>query len=86
MDISQPDIKKFLSLGEQGLVSPILWHGARPCSQCGGTMHSKWEPTASAWVCAGCYNEFAIDNGWETKPSVVVSTYTYTRIVRRVIK
>lgn len=44
---------------------PVLWMGEKPCSQCGGKLHSKWEPTASAWVCAGCYNEFALEKGWE---------------------
>jgi hypothetical protein len=44
---------------------PVLWIGAQPCSECGGKLHSKWEPTASAWVCAGCYNEFAYEKGWE---------------------
>lgn len=67
IDISSSQVKKFLSLGEQGLVSRTLWHGAQPCSQCGGTMHSKWEPTASSWVCAGCYNELALEKGWETE-------------------
>ena len=57
--------RKFFKLADQGLVSPTLWHGAYPCSQCGGTMHSKWEPTASAYVCAGCYNELAEEKGWE---------------------
>lgn len=52
----------------QEQIKSVLWHGARPCSQCGGTMHSKWEPNASAWVCAGCYNDFAEEKGWESKP------------------
>lgn len=65
IDISSSQIKKFLSLGDQGLVSRTLWHGLKPCSECGGTMHSKYEPTAKAYVCAGCYNEFAVEKGWE---------------------
>ena len=64
-DITAKEIRRFLSLGEQGLVSRILWHGAKPCRECGGTMHSKWEPNASAWVCASCYNDFAVRFGWE---------------------
>jgi len=43
----------------------VLWHGAQPCRECNGTMHSKWEPNASAWVCASCYNDFAVRFGWE---------------------
>jgi hypothetical protein len=35
---------------------------------CNGTYQTQWEPTASAYVCAGCYNEFAQDKGWESKP------------------
>jgi hypothetical protein len=45
--------------------STVLWNGAKPCSMCGSKLQSKWEPTASAWVCAGCYNEFALEKGWE---------------------
>jgi hypothetical protein len=29
-------------------------------------MHSRWMPNASAWVCAGCYNDFAVEKGWES--------------------
>ena len=39
--------------------------GARPCSDCGGVIQSQWEPKAQAWVCAGCYNQFAVERGWE---------------------
>ncbi len=56
---------KFFKLADHGLVSRTLWHGAYPCSECGGTMHSRWEPNASAYVCAGCYNDFAYERGWE---------------------
>lgn len=49
----------------KALIDSILWHGDEPCSECGGTMHSKWEPKASGWVCAGCYNDFAVEKGWE---------------------
>jgi len=45
--------------------STVLWNGAQPCSQCGSKLHSKYEPNAAAWVCAGCYNEFAQEKGWE---------------------
>jgi hypothetical protein len=65
IDITQEAIKKFLALGEAGLVSRVLWHGQQPCSMCKGTMHSKYEPNAFAWVCAGCYNDFALEKGWE---------------------
>jgi len=37
------------------------------CTMCNGTYQTQWEPTASAYVCAGCYNEFAQDKGWESK-------------------
>ena len=47
----------------------VLWEGERPCSKCTGKVHSKWEPSAKAWVCAGCYNEFAYVLGWERYPS-----------------
>jgi len=47
------------------LMSSILWHGDKPCSECGGTMHSQYEKNARAYVCAGCYNEFAYQKGWE---------------------
>jgi hypothetical protein len=42
--------------------TPVL---VSPCSMCTGTMDSKWEINASDWVCAGCYNEFAVKKGWE---------------------
>lgn len=48
----------------QQQIKSILWHGEKPCSQCGGTLHSKYEQVARAWVCAGCFNEFAEDCGW----------------------
>ena len=38
------------------------------CTMCNGTYQTQWEPTASAYVCAGCYNDFAEDKGWEPKP------------------
>jgi hypothetical protein len=44
----------------------VLWTGAKPCSMCGGSIHSQYEPTAKAYVCAGCYNEFALEKGWES--------------------
>jgi hypothetical protein len=28
-------------------------------------MHSQYEKNARAYVCAGCYNEFALEKGWE---------------------
>lgn len=43
----------------------LTWHGAYACVMCKGTMHSQYEPNAAAWVCAGCYNEFALEKGWE---------------------
>ena len=49
--------------------STVLWEGAQACSKCTSKVHSKWEPTAKAWVCAGCYNEFAYPYGWEKYPS-----------------
>ena len=64
-DLTIEAIKKLLSLEAAGLASHILWHGAKPCSECGGTMHSQYEKNARAYVCAGCYNEFAYQKGWE---------------------
>ena len=55
-----------LNPAQQALFASILWHGANPCSQCGGTLHSKFEQNAEAYVCAGCYNEFAVEKGWES--------------------
>ena len=52
----------------QQQIKSTLWHGTKPCSMCRGTLHSKYEANASAWVCAGCYNEFAVEKGWESKP------------------
>ena len=49
--------------------STVLWEGAQACSKCTSKVHSKWEPTAKAWVCAGCYNEFAYPYGWESTPA-----------------
>jgi len=37
------------------------------CCKCGGTWQAQWERTAKNWVCAGCYNEFAIQEGWEAQ-------------------
>lgn len=45
----------------------VLWEGERPCSKCTGKVHSKWEPSAKAWVCAGCYNEFSHSQDEEVK-------------------
>jgi ribosomal protein L37AE/L43A len=45
--------------------STVLWNGAYPCSLCNSKLHSRYEPNAKAWVCAGCYNEFALEKGWE---------------------
>jgi hypothetical protein len=28
-------------------------------------MHSQYEKNARTYVCAGCYNEFALEKGWE---------------------
>lgn len=50
-----------------------LWSGKSPCSQCGGFIHSQYEPTAKAFVCAGCYNDFAEEMGWEKKLSFSVA-------------
>ena len=63
-DITEKAIK-LLNPAQQALFSSILWQGAKPCSQCGGTIHSRYEPKANAWVCAGCYNELAVTKGWE---------------------
>jgi DNA-directed RNA polymerase subunit M/transcription elongation factor TFIIS len=54
-------------------ITNTLWHGVSPCSECGGTLHSKYEPIARAFVCAGCYNEFAEANGWEKRLSFSVA-------------
>ena len=62
------EVLDLLPVEIQAQVKPILWHGAQPCSECGGTIHSKYEVNASAWVCAGCYNDFAEEKGWESKP------------------
>lgn len=45
--------------------SGVLWAGDKPCSFCGSTLHSQYESKAQAYVCAGCYNEFAQEKGWE---------------------
>lgn len=45
--------------------STVLWNGVYPCSQCGSKLHSRYERNAAAWVCSGCYNEFALEKGWE---------------------
>lgn len=45
--------------------SGILWNGDKPCSECGSKLHSQYEAKAKAYVCAGCYNEFALERGWE---------------------
>jgi len=57
-----------LPVQAQAQVKSILGYGAKPCSECGGTIHSKYEPNAGAHVCAGCYNDFAVEKGWESKP------------------
>ena len=46
--------------------STVLWNGVYPCSLCGCKLHSQFEFKAKAYVCAGCYNEFALEKGWET--------------------
>jgi hypothetical protein len=61
------EVLSLLPAGVQQQIKSVLWHGAKPCYQCGGTLHSKYEQNAGAYVCAGCYNEFAIDMGWETR-------------------
>ena len=45
---------------------PVLWTGVYPCFLCGSKLHSQFEFKAKAYVCAGCYNEFALEKGWET--------------------
>jgi DNA-directed RNA polymerase subunit RPC12/RpoP len=45
--------------------STVLWNGVYPCSLCGGKLQSQFEFKAKAYVCAGCYNEFAQEKGWE---------------------
>jgi hypothetical protein len=45
--------------------SGVLWAGDKPCSMCASTLHSQYESKAQAYVCAGCYNEFALEKGWE---------------------
>ena len=61
------EVLDLLPAQAQEQIKSVLRHGAKPCSECGGTMHSKWMPNASAWVCAGCYNDFAEEKGWESK-------------------
>ena len=58
-----------LEKGTDMATKAVLWYGDEPCSECGSKLHSKWEPTAKAWVCAGCYNELAYPYGWEYYPS-----------------
>jgi hypothetical protein len=65
MSAITPEVFSLLPAEAQQKIKSILWHGDKPCSQCGGTMHSKYEPKASAWVCAGCYNDLALEKGWE---------------------
>jgi len=36
-----------------------------PCYLCGCKMHVQYEIKAKDFVCAGCYNEFALEKGWE---------------------
>ena len=62
------EVLNLLPAQAQEQIKSVLWHGANPCSECGGTLHSKWMPNASAWVCAGCYNDFADEKGWESGP------------------
>lgn len=68
MSTQTPAITPQMEMVIQAVITNTLWHGSMPCSQCGGTLHSKWEPSAAMWVCAGCYNEFALEMGWERKP------------------
>jgi hypothetical protein len=46
-------------------IKSVLWTGEKPCTMCGGFIQSQYEPNAQAYVCAGCYNEFALEKGWE---------------------
>jgi len=62
--IHQRNAATLINPGNLIVPSGVLWHGARPCSQCGGTLHSQYERNAGAWVCAGCFNEFAEQCGW----------------------
>ena len=61
------EVLDLLPAQAQEQIKSVLWHGANPCSECGGTLHSKFEQNAEAYVCAGCYNEFAVEKGWESK-------------------
>jgi hypothetical protein len=36
---------------------PQMRHGSYLCTDCGGTLHAKWEPKYATTLCAGCYNE-----------------------------
>ena len=36
-----------------------------PCYLCTGKMHVRYEVKAKDFVCAGCYNDFALEKGWE---------------------
>ena len=47
----------------------VLWYGDEPCSECGCKLHSQYETSARAYVCAGCFNELAEDCGWVTPVS-----------------
>lgn len=37
------------------------------CIICNSAHGTQWEPKANAIVCAGCYNDFAIEKGWEVE-------------------
>ena len=62
------EVLNLLPAQAQEQIKSVLWQGVYPCSLCGSKLHSRREPNASAWVCAGCYNEFAVEKGWESKP------------------
>jgi hypothetical protein len=60
------EVLSLLPAQAQEQIKSVLWHGANPCSQCGGTLHCKFEQNAEAYVCSGCYNDFAVEKGWES--------------------
>jgi hypothetical protein len=63
--IHQRNAATLINPGNLVVPSNTLWHGVYPCVMCSSTIHSQFEFKAKAYVCAGCYNEFALEKGWE---------------------
>jgi DNA-directed RNA polymerase subunit RPC12/RpoP len=63
--IHQRNAATLINPGNLIVPSGVLWNGVYPCSLCGSKLHSQFEFKAKAYVCAGCYNEFAQEKGWE---------------------